>query len=48
MQNLYGGGACGPNQMATSNQHKRLMNHFIMGNQNPERMMQMNSQGKNF
>lgn len=30
-----GGGGCAPNQMATGNQYKRLMNNFIMGGPNP-------------
>lgn len=48
MSNLFQGGNCGPNGMATGNQYKRLMNQFMMGNNNPERIMQMNAQGKNF
>ena len=48
MSNLFQGANCGPNGMATGNQYKRLMNTFVMGNNNPERIMQMNSQGKNF
>lgn len=48
MQNLYQGGACGPNGMATSNQFKRVMNNMAMGSQNPERVMQMAQKGQSF
>lgn len=46
MQNLYQGGACNPNTMATSNQYKRMMNNMMVGNQNPERVMQMTQKGQ--
>ena len=49
MQNLYqGGGGCNPNAMATGNQYKRLMNNFMMSGPNPEKMMGMSQQGRNF
>lgn len=48
MQNLYQGGACNPNALATSNQYKRLMNNMAMGSQNPERVMQMAQSGQSF
>lgn len=48
MQNLYQGGPCNPNALATGNQYKRLMNNFIMGGPNPQRMAMMSQQGKNF
>ncbi len=46
MQNLYQGGPCNPNAMATSNQYKRLMNNMMVGSQNPERVMQMTQKGQ--
>lgn len=48
MNNLYQGGACNPNALATSNQYKRLMNNMMIGSQNPERVMQMAQKGQNF
>ena len=48
MQNLYQGGVCGPNALATSNQYKRLMNNMTMGGNNPERVMQMGQAGQSF
>jgi hypothetical protein len=48
MQNLYQGGACNPNAMATSNQYKRIMNNMTVGSQNPERLLQMAQKGQNF
>ena len=48
MQNLYQGGACNPNALATANHHKRLMNTMMMGSQNPERAMQMSQKGQSF
>jgi hypothetical protein len=48
MQNLYQGGACNPNALATSNQYKRLMNNMMIGSQNPERVMQMGQTGQSF
>ena len=48
MQNLYQGGACNPNALATSNQYKRLMTSMAIGSQNPERVMQMAQKGHNF
>ena len=48
MQNMYQGGACGPNGVATSNQFKRAMTGLTMGSQNPERMMAMGQKGQNF
>jgi hypothetical protein len=48
MQNLYQGGACNPNALATSNQYSRLMSNMMIGGQNPERVMQMAQKGQNF
>lgn len=46
MNNLYQGGQC--NQNAGSNGYKLAMNTMLMGSQNPERVMDMNSQGQNY
>jgi len=48
MNNLYQGGVCDPNSLATSNQYKRLMNNMIIGGQSSERVMQMGQTGQNF
>jgi hypothetical protein len=48
MNNLYQGGVCNPNALATSNQYKRLMNNMMIGGQNSERLMQMGQVGQNF
>jgi hypothetical protein len=48
MQNLYQGGSCNPNMLATSNQYQRAMNSLAIGSQNPERVMQMGQVGQSF
>lgn len=48
MNNLYQGGACNPNAVASSNQYKRMMSQMGGGSQNPERVMQMSQKGQSF
>ena len=46
MQNLFQGGECAPGAIgAQSNNFKRLMEMMMVGNQNPERLLEMTQNG---
>ena len=48
MQNLFQGGQCAPGVLnAQSNNFKRLMELMMMGNQNPEKLLEMSQNGLN-
>jgi hypothetical protein len=50
MRNLFQGGECGPSGVeASSNQFKAMMDMMMMGNQNPEKVVDFtNNSGVNF
>jgi hypothetical protein len=50
MRNLFQGGECGPSGVeASTNQFKAMVDMMIMGNQNPEKVMEFaNNSGVNF
>ena len=50
MRNLFQGGECGPSGVeASSNQFKAMVDMMMLGNQNPEKMMEFaNNSGVSF